>query len=423
MPDTPNASRAGLLGSRAMTSSSESSVPPAAAVGWYYLLNGVQVGPLSERELLDIATRGEITPDTLVWQPSFRQRWKPAASIPMIAVSLGCFGQLGRDRSTAWSRRTNQNNQQQPSQTFSEAALERLTPADLDDAVNEEEAAEPVLDAQQMHEILERASCHPPERSIPPATVRDSLSPAPRVKKRHFGSGYLLAIGAGSVLVGITGVVLSTIPWHSSRVVEAQAQPSLVALNEVHPAANPTAASTVNRSALPSTSVIVRDTSAIANTASAAASVVTDPVVSSASDKSAAVETAGAAEKSAVEDVTANLQIAATPAVDKASRVSVTSGPLEAQAFETRLKRARPMFDRQCWDRLRLRLDNVTEHPEVRVEISVDRTGHVYDVVSSKAPRGYHGAGLCIIGRMRGWRFPITDGNTHAVMTVARGHD
>lgn len=355
-----------------MTSSSESPVPPAAAVGWYYLCEGVQVGPLTERELLEAATRGEITPDTLVWQPSFLQRWKPAASIPMIAVSLGCFGQLSRDRSATWSRRTNQD-QQQIRQTFSEAALQRLTPEDLGDALNDEEAAEPILDTQQMHEILERASRHPPERSIPPATLRDSLRPAAYSPKRRLGFGHLLALGVGSVLIGMAGVLSLAIPWHSSEdaAPRGSSQPRHAARLGMLMPANSAAAPT----------------------------------------------------PSAVADGTPQRQVVETATAVRASRVSVTSGPLDAQAFETRLQRARPMFDRQCWDRLRLRLDNVTEHPEVRVDVSVDRTGHVYDVVSSKAPRGYHGAGLCIIGRMRGWRFPRTDGNTHAVVTVARGHD
>lgn len=355
-----------------MTYSSESTVPPAAAVGWYYLREGVRVGPLSERDLLDTATRGEITPDTLVWQPSFLQRWKPAASIPMIAVSLGCFGQLSRDRSATWSRRTNQD-QQPIRQTFSEAALQRLTPEDLGDAVNDEEAAEPILDTQQMHEILERASRYPPECSIPPATLRDSLRPAARSPKKHLGVGYLFTIGTGSVLIGVAGVLSLAIPRHSSE--DAAPRGSSEPRHEARLAALPKA-----------------------HFAAA-------PIPSAAAD--------GASQRQVTDAATT----ARTP------RVSVSSGTLDAQAFETRLQRARPMFDRQCWDRLRLRLDNVTEHPEVRVEISVDRTGHVYDVVSSKAPRGYHGAGLCIIGRMRGWHFPRTDGSTHAIVTVARGRD
>lgn len=48
---------------------------------WYYTKRGQQFGPVDEAELRRLAQRGEITPDDLVWNPTFGNKWVPASSV------------------------------------------------------------------------------------------------------------------------------------------------------------------------------------------------------------------------------------------------------------------------------------------------------------------------------------------------------
>ncbi|MGE5783458.1 MAG: hypothetical protein ACM3ZE_02670, partial [Myxococcales bacterium] len=91
--------------------------------------------------------------------------------------------------------------------------------------------------------------------------------------------------------------------------------------------------------------------------------------------------------------------------------------------LNAKLQRALPMFDEQCWNKLRVRVPNVPSNPSIRVEMSIDRDGNVYAIDATKSPRGYWGVGPCIIGRMRGWKFPRAEGGSRASVTVARIHD
>jgi hypothetical protein len=98
-------------------------------------------------------------------------------------------------------------------------------------------------------------------------------------------------------------------------------------------------------------------------------------------------------------------------------------GPLDRSLFLRHLNHALRVFDEQCWDAVRVPGAHVEKNPSVRMELFVDITGHVYDINSSKPPPGYRGAGRCIAGRMRGWKFPWAESGTRAVIIVNRGHD
>lgn len=50
-------------------------------MGWYYSLNGEQVGPVSERDIRALVSNGQITASDLVWQTGQRN-WVPAAAMP-----------------------------------------------------------------------------------------------------------------------------------------------------------------------------------------------------------------------------------------------------------------------------------------------------------------------------------------------------
>ena len=54
---------------------------------WYYTKQGQQFGPIDEAELHRLAQRGEITPDDLVWNPTFGDKWVPASSIETLFAS------------------------------------------------------------------------------------------------------------------------------------------------------------------------------------------------------------------------------------------------------------------------------------------------------------------------------------------------
>lgn len=48
---------------------------------WYYTTQGQQFGPVDEADLFRLAQQGEITPDDLVWNPTFGDRWESASSV------------------------------------------------------------------------------------------------------------------------------------------------------------------------------------------------------------------------------------------------------------------------------------------------------------------------------------------------------
>ena len=49
---------------------------------WFYVNDGQSTGPISDETLRELIQTGLIKPDTLLWNKSFGQEWKPAQSIP-----------------------------------------------------------------------------------------------------------------------------------------------------------------------------------------------------------------------------------------------------------------------------------------------------------------------------------------------------
>ncbi len=58
---------------------------------WYYAIAGQQYGPISDRELHDLAGDGSLRPDHLVWRDGFSD-WQPAGSIPGLFVGVPPVG-------------------------------------------------------------------------------------------------------------------------------------------------------------------------------------------------------------------------------------------------------------------------------------------------------------------------------------------
>jgi len=49
---------------------------------WYYTKQGVQSGPVDENQLRQIAQRGELQPNDMVWNQSMGSTWAPASTVP-----------------------------------------------------------------------------------------------------------------------------------------------------------------------------------------------------------------------------------------------------------------------------------------------------------------------------------------------------
>jgi hypothetical protein len=381
-----------------MTDDLNSLGPQPAAAEWYYMeRETVVVGPVSVAALVQAVKSGQITQDTLIWHQDF-DNWQAATCVSLVAAIFG------RDPNsiepTAIRRRVQPP---RPSPKVSQAApvvTETPPPTEtaddespaievLHDAVTDEEGAVPPIDFKLAREIVDRVSGIPPrptERSIPPSSF--SWYPPPdgaqllSLLSKHRPIGIL----AASLL--IAAVVLMLVPRSRSRrvqlpnVTESTAGDKRVAANAVQPAS----------------SVESRAASALQSESSAV------PPATSASPAPSVPGQSSAAE-TLLEPV-----------------VSV-DGPLDPSLFLRHLNLALRVFDEQCWDAVRVAGKQVDSNPSVRMELFVDITGHVYDVKSSKPPAGYRGAGRCIAGRMRGWKFPWAQSGTRAVIIVSRGHD
>ncbi|MBN1605795.1 MAG: DUF4339 domain-containing protein [Polyangiaceae bacterium] len=105
-------------------------------------------------------------------------------------------------------------------------------------------------------------------------------------------------------------------------------------------------------------------------------------------------------------------QAAGTPAV------VVTEGPLSPSIFQKLLDGATPMFDEQCWRRLRATEGEVAEHPSISVELGISAWGQFEKLVAGEAPVGYRGVGRCILGRIRGWKFPRAGARTRVTLRI-----
>ncbi|HEY5962208.1 MAG TPA: hypothetical protein VIV60_36880 [Polyangiaceae bacterium] len=312
----------------------------------------------------------------MVWHSGF-EGWKQAAAVPMLAVNLE-----QTERRDAYL--PDPSAPTQPEATSNDAmAVDASAPfPDLQDAVSDEEAQDQVVDAEQVRELLVRTSRFPPERSIPPASSASIGPPIPALPVIFTWPRAAATVGVS--LLGLS-IVLLVLHWqhqrsNSSVELATQSDELRVANEPSRPSAAPIGKPGHDH----------------------------EPPTITAAPSSVAKTARGIATSSK------------TGAVDTASPIVILDGPLTEEPFATQLRRSLPVFDQQCWDRLHNPYGSPSTNPSVSITLSVDRTGHVYDIVSSKAPAGYRGAGLCIIGRMRGWRFPSTEGNTHATVQVAR---
>jgi hypothetical protein len=65
---------------------------PASLPSWYCAIGGRRRGPLEARELKELAARGDLTPDDLVWRDDF-PNWVKAATVKgLFSNSLGPSG-------------------------------------------------------------------------------------------------------------------------------------------------------------------------------------------------------------------------------------------------------------------------------------------------------------------------------------------
>lgn len=386
-----------------MTAASESSVPHSADVEWFYLHDDVQIGPVSEERLMHAVKQGLVKPDTPVWQKAF-DRWKAAANIPMIAINLRENGATLPSEFPNLSRRTG------PTQLATRQAdgpfvtqppavhlIDDEAVLDLDDAVTEDEAVEPVIDAQQVREILERTSRNPPERSIPPASVTSTPTSSGVRARKPWGNPRLVSLAGASLLT-----IAAFAAWTGGES-QGRQHPADAAASAASVASAPTIDARLVKPEAPLELDGSRKTSL--------------PSILKGAELRAPTPTAEVLAKVATPDAP---QAGSTESVQASELVRVESGLLDAQLFVKKLKRALPMFDQQCWDKARAPVGTVDKNPSITIELAVDRLGNVYDIKSSKAPEGYRGAGHCIIGRIRGWKFPRMDQGSRAVMTVAR---
>lgn len=98
--------------------------------------------------------------------------------------------------------------------------------------------------------------------------------------------------------------------------------------------------------------------------------------------------------------------------------IVVQEGPLPASLFQRLLDDARPMFDQQCWQRLRATEGEVAQNPSLDIELGVSAWGQIVKLTAAEVPVGYRGVGRCIVGRIRGWKFPHAKASTSVTLRV-----
>lgn len=59
------------------------SMPAAQPVTFYVIVNGQQMGPISESDFTQLVSTKQVTKDTLAWMPGMLD-WKPIEQIPAI---------------------------------------------------------------------------------------------------------------------------------------------------------------------------------------------------------------------------------------------------------------------------------------------------------------------------------------------------
>ena len=125
---------------------------------------------------------------------------------------------------------------------------------------------------------------------------------------------------------------------------------------------------------------------------------------------------AGEADRTAS---TVPARAAGTDEPGRAPAVVSIQGPLSPSVFQKQLDHATPMFDEQCWQRLRAAEGEVAENPSISVELGISAWGQIEKLVAGEAPAGYRDVGRCIIGRIRGWKFPRAAARTRATLRIA----
>jgi hypothetical protein len=108
---------------------------------------------------------------------------------------------------------------------------------------------------------------------------------------------------------------------------------------------------------------------------------------------------------------------------DSAPAVVITEGPLPPGVFQKQLDAAAPMFDEQCWQRVRATEGEVAERPSISIELGVSAWGQLEKLVAGEAPAGYRGVGRCIVGRIRGWKFPRAKARTLVTLRIRASFD
>lgn len=379
-----------------MTDVRKSTVPRPTDVEWYYERDGVQIGPVAEETLMHAARLGEIKSDTLVWRDD-QDEWMEAARIPRLAFIVGSIARPLTTGRTPVSRRADQTKEALDVTPLAPEAVpateadpspdEPQQYAELHDAVAEEESAEATIDPVQVREILERTSRFPavgasqlrsdfPSRLssgrwVPPASVATN----PPLAAAHGWSVQRIVVLSASSLLAAAVLILAVRGANSER-----------------------SSSRATLSSEPAR----------------------DPAQGSSPDAPASRATAMDAPERPPSAISAQ-ELATSAANTNAADVVVEAGPLDGQSLSRRVTRALRVFDEQCWTRYRVPIGPITQNPSVRVELSIDRAGRVRNIEASKSPQGYRGVGPCIIGRMRGWRFPKADEESRAVVIVKRG--
>src|SRR5512147_912286 len=139
-----------------MTDQKVPSDPRPPAVDWYYEHDGVVLGPVTEEGLREAARAGQIKTDTLVWQDAL-DHWEDATNVTGIAEILGCTGMVLKIEPSAVRMRVEPQPQSPALEDLVDSSSDEPgSQQALDDAVSDEEAADPVIDVQQARAILER---------------------------------------------------------------------------------------------------------------------------------------------------------------------------------------------------------------------------------------------------------------------------
>lgn len=369
-----------------MKDEAEPSGTQPLSVEWYYTAReGAVVGPIFEEQLVQAIREGHVEPDTLVWQEAF-EKWEIACNVPDLSAVLGWLPKRLDPAAMLEARILDPGvdgfvetpaapETESVSDSRRWAAIEAPDAAaeELCDALTEEEAAEPIINLSLAREIVDRASCLPPERSIPPASI--SWTP-PQLQHEQNRSMFarpmvaiavgLLAIASGMVLVRLTQARrANTVIQESSS--PAQSSPLLNGVRPIGAAAF--------------------ESAVVANGASPAEPTRQEPVL--------------------------------VAQAEPASGVRI-EGPLEPHLVQRLLDKNDLVFEVQCWKPARLFSTRVDDHPSVQLEVIIDRKGRVYNVKYGRDPQGYYGVSPCIGGRIRGWKFPAHDRASSVVLRLDR---